>query len=434
VSDDGPGRNDRPGTKQDAPLLDAPLLDEVMPWSVAPLRLGRGWVAAPDAASLRRRWDALIRTEDETGRAALFGPSRSRTLRSAVAPLPGMPAHDGRLARERGSCPEPVPILHGPYDQQWLIPDHRLIDAARPQLWRVSDTQQTHLVETAHDQRHPGPLFTFTALLPDGQAPAGRPGRIRPLHRRPGGREPNLLPGLLDHLAGRLGVPVAPEDVLAWTAAAARPSPGGRAVPLTSDPGVWRSGVALGRRVIWLHTRGARCAGGESAGRPRLPGGQRPYVRAPLPAAAPAPEELVHDAEERSLHIGAGRVAPVGREAWEFEAGGVRVLEAWFAQRAATASAAAGASDPADALAAMCPRRWPPEWTSELLELITVLTLLAELRPEQRDLAQTLESGGAVGRAELSRAGLLPVPPASRRPASVLDVPEEGPDGQLALL
>jgi hypothetical protein len=81
-----------------------------------------------------------------------------------------------------------------------------------------------------------------------------------------------------------------------------------------------------------------------------------------------------------------------------------------------------------------------------------VLTMIAELRPQQRDLAKDLDAAGlasatagteadgsnagplAIGRPELHRAGLLPVPAASRRPASVLDVPEEGPGGQLALL
>lgn len=419
--------HDSPGT-QDAFLDDAPLLDEVMPWSVAPLRLGRDWVAGPDGASLRARWNALIRAADEETRSALFVPSRSRTLRSAVAPLPGMPAHHGRMAAEEGRCPDPVPLLRGPYDQQWLIPDHRLIDAARPQLWRVSDAHQTHLVETSRDQGHPGPQATFTALLPQGRPVAGRPGRIRPLYRRPGGREPNLLPGLPDHLAERLGTPVTPADVLAWVAAVLRPGPNGRVVPLTSDAELWRRGIALGRSVIRLDTRGARHGDG---GRPRLPGGHRPYVRAPLPAAAPPPEELVYDEEERTLHVGDGRVAPVARAAWEFEAGGGRVLESWFAERAAAPPGTAGT------LAAVRPRSWPQEWTSELLELITVLTLLSELVPEQRDLAKALEAEAeerTCGRAALQSAGLLPVPPHSRRPASVLDVPEEGPEGQLALL
>lgn len=441
MSEHGPG-------PKDAPLLDAPLLDELMPWSVPPLRLGRGWVRAPDAAWLRARWNALVRTGDEAGRAALFGPSRARTLRSAVAPLPGRPSHDGVLAQEKGGCPEPVRVLHGPYDQQWLIPDHRLIDAARPQLWRVSDEQQTHLVETAHDPRRPGALLAFTALLPDGHSPAGRPGRIRPLHRRPGGLEPNLLPGLTDHLAGRLGVPVEAEDVLAWIAAAARAGPNGRTVPLTSDLALWQQGVSLGRRTVWIHTRGARCGSGPGEERPRLPGGHRPYVRAPLPWV-PGPAELAYDAEERALHMGEGRVAPVDRAAWEFEAGGVRVLETWFAQRAEPAAPGT--------LAAVRPRRRAQEWTPELLELITVLTLLAELGPEQRDLAEKLERpeeaekaempqkpdadagalavrGTGIGRTELEVAGLLPPPMAARRPASVLDLPEEGPGGQLALL
>lgn len=423
MSDDAPG------------LQDAVLLDDVMPWSVAPLRLGRGWVRAPDAASLRGRWKALTATEDEAERAALFRASRARTLRSAVAPLPGRPAHEGRLAGERGGCPEPVRVLHGPYDQQWLIPDQRLIDAARPELWRVTDERQIHLVETAHDPRQPGAVLAFTALLPDGHSPAGRAGRIRPLYRRPGGREPNLAPGLTGHLARRLGMPVTAEDVLAWIAAAAHPGrtagrgPGGyaRTVPFTSDPARWRHGVALGRRAVWLHTRGARCGGG-TGGTLRLPGGQRPYIRAPLPAA-PRPEELGYDTEERALQVGAGLVAPVEEAAWRFEAGGVRVLEAWFAQRAEPAAPGT--------LAAVRPHSWPKEWTSELLELITVLTQLAELCPGQRELTEQLDAAAqrsGIRSTELARAGVLPPPEPTRRPASVLDLREEGPEGQLALL
>ena len=67
--------------------------------------------------------------------------------------------------------------------------------------------------------------------------------------------------------------------------------------------------------------------------------------------------------------------------------------------------------------------------TAELLELITVLALLSELREARPEL-----HGPHVTRAELRAAGILPVPPASRRPASVLDHHEEGPEGQFALL
>jgi hypothetical protein len=383
---------------------DAPALTDLMPWSVAPLRLGRNWVLAPDAATLTARWEQLVQAGSEAEREALFHPTKARTLHSAVAQLPGHPAPTTRLALESGRCPEPVRVLHGAFDQQWLIPDHRLIDTARPELWRVADgQQQIFAVEQARIQQSPGPPLVFSALLPDGHAPAGRPGRIRPLFRRPGGLDPNLAPGLREHLADRLGLPVAPGDILAWTAVAARHSPAGRDVPLTADPGLWAEGVALGHHTLQLHTR---------AGNPRLPGGRRPYVRAVIPDA---PAGLGYDPEEEALHLGTGRIAPVPAAVWEFHAGGTRVLETWFERRAAS-------------------RSWPRTWTSELLELITVLALLAETRPQRRRIIRRLAEGPRIDAAGLRAAGVLPVPEGARQPASVLDHREEGPGGQFALL
>ncbi|WP_455354683.1 type ISP restriction/modification enzyme [Streptomyces sp. SYSU K217416] len=391
----------------------APLLDDLMPWSVAPLRLGRSWPVAPDAASLRARWARLVRAEG-ADRERLFGPSRARTPYSAVAALPGQPTSTGRFARESGPCPEPVRVLHMPFDEQWLLPDHRLIDAARPELWRVADGRQLFAVEQGYLPRAGGPALLATALLPQGRSPAGRPGRIRPLHRRPGGLEPNLAPGLLPLLSGRYGQEVTPEDVFAWALAAARATPEGCAVPLPADGELWLRGVGLGHRMLALQLRGAR--GGE---RPRMPGGRRPYVRAAIPAR---PAELLYDREEEVLRLGEGRISPVPAGAWDFHVSGVRVLQAWFERRSER-------GEPGT-LEAVRPAAWPQEWTSELLELITVLGLLHELRPQQ----ESLTDGPDLSRAELRRAGVLPVPPAARRPASVLDHHEEGPEGQCALL
>ncbi|MEW2623074.1 type ISP restriction/modification enzyme [Streptomyces sp. NPDC048106] len=377
---------------------DAPLLADLMPWSVAPLRPGRAWPTAPDPASLRARWDTLLKA-GLPDREALFEPSRARTLHSAVGRLPRGSAGTERLARAEGPCAEPVRVLAAPFDEQWLIPDHRLLDAARPELWRVADEHQVFLVETP-DDRHP---LLATSLLP-----TLRTGRVRPLHRRPAAADPNLAPGLLDHLTARLGVRVTPLDLPAWFLATARPD---HTVPLTDDAELWSSGVALGRRVLWLLRR--------DGDRPKLPGGRRPYVRAPLP---PRPRTLGYDPEEETLHLDEGRVSPVPPEAWDYEVNGVRVLEAWFTSR--TAPAAPGT------LAAIGPAAWPQPWTSELLELITVLALLAALRPE----LAALKPPSAIGADELRRSGILPPPPASRRPASVLDHPEEGPEGQFALL
>ncbi|MDH6552387.1 hypothetical protein M2161_002670 [Streptomyces sp. SAI-133] len=377
---------------------DAPPLADLMPWSVAPPRLGRGWPTGPDAASLKARWDALLKAEGPD-REALFEPTRARTLRSAVGQLPGRTGGTERLARASGPCPEPVRVLHAPFDEQWLIPDHRLIDAARPELWRVADADQVFVVETPADG--PGPRLLATSLLP-----LLRPGRIRPLYRRPAGTEPNLAPGLLEHLRTRLGVAVEPLDVLAWILAAVRPD---LTVPLTDDPDLWSRGVESGHRALWLMRR--------DGDRPKLPGGRRPYVRAPLPSR---PLILDYDRDEEALLLDEGRVSPVPAAAWDFEAGGVRVLEQWFAARAAE-------PEPGT-LSAIRPATWPQTWTSELLELITVLALLADLQPLEDELTSRISA------TDLREAGVLPVPDSSRRPASVLDGHEEGPEGQLTLL
>ncbi|WP_167154411.1 type ISP restriction/modification enzyme [Streptomyces sp. MBT27] len=408
---------------------DVPLLDDLMPWSVAPLRLGRPWVVAPDERTLRARWDLLVRSEGAE-RERLFGPSRARTLRSAVAALPGSARGTGPFGQERGRCPDPVRIRLGPFDEQWLIPDQRLIDAARPELWRVADEHQLFVVEQGYvpapgsrarakgeGPADPGPAVTVSAVLPDGSAPAGRPGRIRPLYRRPGGLEPNLAPGLLAFLRDAYGCAVAPHEVAAWALASGRPSAAGCLVPLPRDRQLWSTGVELGRRMSALMARGAH--GGD---KPRLPGGRRPYVRAAVPAR---PRELRYDAAEEALHLGdGGRIAPVPPEAWEFRVGGVRMLDLWFERR--TGPAEAGT------LAAVGPADWPQEWTSDLLELITVLALLGELRSQRAELTGALTQ--TVTREALRAAGVLPVPAGARHPASVLDHHEEGPGGQFALI
>ncbi|MFD9330634.1 type ISP restriction/modification enzyme [Streptomyces sp. NPDC060065] len=386
---------------------DAPLLADLMPWSAAPPRLGRGWPTAPDAASLRARWDALMKAEGPE-REALFGVTRSRTPHSAVAQLPGQASGTGRLERESGPCAEPVRVLHAPFDEQWLIPDHRLIDAARPELWRVADERQLFVVEQTVVPESAGPVLLIASVLP---LSAGRGGRVRPLYRRPGGLEPNLAPGLLDHLRTRLGHSPEPVDVLAWTVAVARAGRTGPAVSLTADPELWAHGVELGRRMLWLMRRDGE--------RPKLPGGRRPYVRSPLPAL---PVDVHYDRDEEALHLDEGRISPVPPEAWDFEVGGVRVLEQWFAAR----------TEPPEpgTLEAIRPATWPQAWTSELLEIVTVLALLAELRPQRAE----LKTGAPITAAELRKAGVLPVPDSARRPASVLDHHEEGPEGQFALI
>ncbi|WP_308312082.1 type ISP restriction/modification enzyme [Streptomyces albipurpureus] len=389
------------------------MLDDLMPWGVRPLRMGRSWVLSPDAGALRARWDAVLRARGAE-QDALFGCTRTRTPHTAVGQLPGQRSATGRFARESGRCPEPMRILHGAFDHQWLIPDHRLIDLARPELWRVADDRQVFVIEqNAERAETRGPSVVASALLPDGHALSGRAGRIRPLYRRPDGAEPNVAPGLLPTLSKLYGSEITADDLLAWIVAAAGHSPTGCTVPLPADPTVWSAGIDIGRRMLEIQLRGAH-----GRARPRLPGGRRPYVRAAVDAQ---PTGMAYDSTEETLAIGAGRISPVPAGAWEFSCGGVRVLDLWFGSRTATASAGT--------LEALGSLAWPQEWTSELLELITVLALLAEVEADRTELLKTAATDQL---AELP--GILPLPSAARRPASVLDHPEEGPEGQFALL
>ena len=404
-------------------MADAPLLCELMPWSVPGLRLGRGWVRSAHPEVLAARWSRLAEAS-AAQRAVLFGASRSRTVDSAVAQLPGQSTSTRRLARDPGPCPAPVRIRHGAFDRLWLLPDQRVLDAARPELWRVADDAQLFATVQPGHPDSPGPAVAFSAELPDGHRAKGL-GRIHPLYRQPGGREPNTAPGLTEHLGEVLGLAVTPEDLLAWIAATTAHPGAARAgeevpVPLTTSPGLWAEGVALGRRVLWLHSFGQRI----SAEPPRMPGGRRPFVRERVSGL---PEGIDHEAESGTLVLGGGRIAPVPRAAWEYRAGGLPVLAEWFARRVPDPEARPGT------LEALELSGWPQQFTAELIELATVLALLSALHPAQAQLVRDAH-GAPLGAADLAAARVLPAPPWSRRPASVLSHQEEGPEGQFALL
>lgn len=97
-----------------------------------------------------------------------------------MAALPGQRTGTTRFAREDGPCPRPVRIAYGPFDERWLLPDHRLIDAARPELWRVADEHQVFAAEQGYVPGAAGPALLVTAPLPDGRSPTRWPPGARP--------------------------------------------------------------------------------------------------------------------------------------------------------------------------------------------------------------------------------------------------------------
>ena len=266
-----------------------------------------------------------------------------------------------------------------------------------------------------------------------------------PLYAGADTSKPNLAPGLLDLLSTRLGEPVGAEDTLAYIAAVtAHPAfairfaddlrtPGIR-VPLTADKGVWDDAVALGRSVLWLHTRGQRCidgSQGRTQGAPKVVDPERrPMVAVAIPGTDDKmPDELTYDPDTRTLSIGEGRIAPVAPEVAAYEVSGMNVLRKWFGYRRATRPQARGEQSLLDDVR---PTSWPAAYTSDLLELLHVLTMVTDLEPAQATVLDRVMEGPRITVADLTEAGVLPIPAVARSPLPKLTSTKLSPD-QLGL-
>jgi hypothetical protein len=105
------------------------------------------------------------------------------------------------------------------FDRQFVIPDGRLHDQARPDLWDARIDGQVFAIEQHAHAFGEGPGLVFTALIPDMHHFNNRGGRALPaLH--PDGSE-NVAPGLLDQLGESGGGLVGLYDLIAYIAAIA---------------------------------------------------------------------------------------------------------------------------------------------------------------------------------------------------------------------
>ena len=152
-------------------------------------------------------------------------------------------------------------------------------------------------------------------------------------------------------------------------------------VPVTHDPDLWAQASKIGEQVIWLHTYGAACAGpGRPEGNVRLPAGD-PSQPLSIKPVTSMPVAMSYDADRATLIIGDGEFAPVRREVWDYAVGGKNVIRSWFNYR--KKEPGGKRSSPLDHLS---PAAWDPDWTTEAIDLLTVLTRLVELEPAQADL------------------------------------------------
>ena len=420
-----------------------PALSDLMPWYSPGIFPTRTWVYAPSAQTLGERWRTLLGETDPKTQAAMFKEGRDATLDKAKDPLPGTDTHradPGPLRADRVTQPHPVRVGYRSFDRQWVLPDSRVMDMPRRDLWAARVPGQIFVVEQHAHVISDGPGVVLSALIPDFDYFNTRGGRALP-YLYPDGT-PNLAPGLARALSDELRREVTSADLLAYIAAVvAHPAytqtfadelttPGIR-VPVTRDPDLWAQASKIGEQVIWLHTYGAACTGpGRPKGNVRLPAGDRTQPLSIKPVTA-MPAAMSYDADRTTLFIGDGEFAPVRREVGDYTVGGKNVIRSWFNYR--KKEPGGKKTSPLDHLS---PAAWDPDWTTEAIDLLTVLTRLTALEPAQADLLARIIAGQVLSADDLYAAGTRwPTMPKDRRPHYSYDSlrPTESPEGQATL-
>ncbi|NMR19002.1 type ISP restriction/modification enzyme [Cellulomonas fimi] len=419
-----------------------PAVSDLFPWYSPGVFPTRGWVYGPSASVLVDRWVRLLTELDATRRSALFKEGRDANLSKGRAPLAGADTHRTTtlpLADDRTTPAKPIRVGYRSFDRQWVLPDPRVMDMPRRDLWEARVPGQVFVSELHTETIARGPGLTFTALIPDFHAFKGSGGGRTLPFLHPDGT-PNLAPGLVAALAAALEHPVTAADVLTYVAgvvghpaftrtfADELTTPGIR-VPLTTDPGLWSEAVALGEQVLWLHTYGERFAGPDRpAGSVRFARGD---ARQPLSRTAITglPATMTYDLARGVVVVGTGELGPVVPEVWDYAVGGKNVLKSWFNYR--KAEPGGKKTSPLDHVHVDA---WDPDWTTELIDLLTVLTRLVGLEPAQADLLERVVAGPVHTLDGLRAAGVRwPTTAADRRPHRGLGTQDPAGNQQAAL-
>lgn len=431
------------------PWATYPALDDLFVYNGSGVMPGRTWIIAPDAESLRRRWQTLINAPSSQ-KELLFHPhllngkpGDRHSNRVVAKALPGYEPRPTPAADERGPCITPIRYGFRSFDRQWIIPDNRLINRPNPELWESHSGRQVYL--TAPSDRSPsaGPALTFTGLIPDLHHYNGRGGRAFPLWRDRDASVPNIPPNLLAYIGQKYQRPVGAEDFMAYIAAvAAHPAfttrfksdlvkPGLR-VPLTANGEIFAAAADLGRTVIWLHTFGERFAD-LSRGRPASPPRLLSSVAPRIPAAgalsqdpAAVPDTIDYDGTNRRLLIGSGYVEGVASQVWSYEVSSKQVLRQWFSYRKANRERPIiGDRRQPSKLGDLQPDHWLAEYTTELINLLNVIGRLVDLEPSQADLLERVCAGQTISADELRAEGALIVPTTPTRRTGAQGSPEQ---------
>lgn len=390
-----------------------PEIIDLFPWIRSGCKPGRTWPIAETSAPLKRRWKALI-LEVPRERSTLFKDSKSGQ-KSTSRPQPLL--SDGNKLKsveqlKRSDEPEDfVRYGHRSFDRQWIIADHRLIDRAGPDLWRVRGLRQVFLTTLTSTKLGRGPVLTATPYVPDLDHFSGRGAKnVMPLYRDAAANEPNATPDLLAKLSEVTGTQITAQDLLAYVySLGATPAfserfdeelaeqAGPIHVPITADPALFQRAATLGCDLLWWHSWGERFA---PSSQTRLPEGRATEI---TPVTG-MPDSFSYDADTQHLNVGTGVFGPVSQTAWDFEVSGLQVLRSWLGYRMKKRKGRKSST-----LDETRPTRWTQ--TKELLFVLSIIEHTIEVTPQATELLNEIVNGPLILAAD------LPTPtPASQNP------------------
>ncbi len=407
-------------------FFDWPLLTDLFPWQHSGVQLKRTWPIAPDGHTLERRWRALLQADSVAE--AFRETDDRRVSRSYNVQLTAGASSTPIAQLPKDAPPPPVQrYAYRSFDRQFILADGRLMSRPRPPLWLTMGEKQLFLTSILTLPLGSGPSLVACAQLPDLHffaAAAGGGKDVVPLYRDAAGSSPNLSECTLDTLCAATGLTVTAEGLAAYAyALLAHPCYAstfarelGRVevrVPITRRAATFRKALAIGRRLIWLHTYGERFVPeGEQPG--MVPNGKARCTKAVPGDEDRYPDSFGYDEPTKTLRVGEGEFAPVEKGVWEFQVSGLEVVKSWLRYR--MRGGYGRKSSPLDDIR---PGLWTGQFTIELLEVLWVLEATLAEYPRQAELLDEVLKG------PLFRADEFPpVPPELRKPPKPPGQPE----------
>lgn len=392
-----------PGSNIDVmtPVSDAgywtwPDLEQLLPWSHSGSQLKRKWPIAPDIGALKARWSSLTKAN---------GFDQAAAFRATDARGPQVGGRDlvtGKstpaLAESGGKkMVDPVPYGYRSFDREWIIPDSRVSDRPRPELWAARSDKQVFLGTLTSTKLGQGPALVATPYIPDLHFFRGSYGakNIVPLWRDAAAANPNLGVKVREALQEVLGK-LKSDDLFAYiyglsgtpafTATFGGPlleQKGHIHVPITKDRGLFDEVAALGRELLHWHTFGERYGTKNLIGLAN--------VSTPITGQ---PDSFKYHPSTQELAVGSGKLANVSPEVWAFEVSGLKVVQSWLDNRSASGSGRT--SSPLDAIRY---KEW--EFTDELLLVISILQHTVDVTPDAQELLDKVLAGDVFLASEL---------------------------------